>query len=175
MISPDSNILGSIYYSRKGYAGLYLLIYIYANKAGMFICNKQFLCDTLCISLEEVEELVNIMAGEKFISFTKDDICYTFKIKNKSELFTPPTIEEIQAYIDENKFPIDAQRFYNYYDSIGWMVGKHTMQKWKAAVRTWVRKIKENEQGQDYERNKRLSTAAELIKRIDKQRKNGTY
>lgn len=51
--------------------------------------------------------------------------------------FTPPTIEEVQAYCIERKNIVDAERWFNHYTANGWMVGKNKMKDWKAAVRTW--------------------------------------
>lgn len=53
--------------------------------------------------------------------------------------FTPPTLEEVQAYCTERNNHIDAQRFIDYYTSNGWKVGKNPMKDWKAAVRNWER------------------------------------
>lgn len=57
-------------------------------------------------------------------------------IVNKKEsrsVFKKPTIEEIQ-----NEFPnFDAEYFFNYYESNGWMRGKTKIKDWKATVRTW--------------------------------------
>lgn len=54
--------------------------------------------------------------------------------------FTRPTIDEIKAYAAEQKYPnFDAQRFLDYYESKGWLVGKSPMKDWKAAVRNWAR------------------------------------
>lgn len=57
--------------------------------------------------------------------------------KPKRKRFTPPTIEEVQAYCDERKNNVDAQRFIDYYSANGWQVGRNKMKDWKAAVRTW--------------------------------------
>ena len=54
--------------------------------------------------------------------------------------FSPPTIEQVQAYCTEKGYRVDAERFVDYYISNGWMVGKNHMKDWKAAVRTWSRK-----------------------------------
>jgi hypothetical protein len=35
--------------------------------------------------------------------------------------------------------PIEAQRFWDYYESNGWKVGRNPMKDWKAAVRNWQR------------------------------------
>jgi hypothetical protein len=56
---------------------------------------------------------------------------------NISNIFVPPTLEEIQAYCKERNNGVDAQRWYDFYLSKGWMVGKNKMKDWKAAVRTW--------------------------------------
>ena len=53
--------------------------------------------------------------------------------------FVKPTIEEVQAYCQERNKGVDAQRWYDYYSSNGWKVGKNPMKDWKAAVRTWER------------------------------------
>ena len=53
--------------------------------------------------------------------------------------FSPPTLEEVQAYCIERKNNVDAERFIDYYTSNGWKVGKNKMKNWKAAVRTWER------------------------------------
>ena len=77
--------------------------------------------------------------------------------------FTPPTVQEVQAYCAEKGYRVDAERFVDYYTSNGWMVGRNHMKDWRAAVRTWVRKdgkeerktnniflqILEDENGQD--------------------------
>lgn len=53
--------------------------------------------------------------------------------------FIIPTLEEIKVYCRERNNQVDADTFFNYYESNGWMVGKNKMKDWKAAVRTWER------------------------------------
>lgn len=53
-----------------------------------------------------------------------------------------PTIEEIQAYIDEKNVNVDAEDFFDYNEKRGWTVGQYgkaPMKCWKAAVRTCAR------------------------------------
>lgn len=61
-------------------------------------------------------------------------------IKRKNEPFKKPTLEEIQAYIQERNSPIDPEGFYAYYESVGWLVGKKPMKNWKMAIVTWEKK-----------------------------------
>lgn len=56
--------------------------------------------------------------------------------------FTPPTLEEIISYCKERKNKVDPEKFLNFYESKGWMVGKNKMKSWKASVRTWESKDK---------------------------------
>jgi hypothetical protein len=58
-------------------------------------------------------------------------------------LFKKPTLEEIKNFILENNFIVDAEMFFNYYESNGWMIGRYKMKDWKASVRTWERKEKQ--------------------------------
>lgn len=58
--------------------------------------------------------------------------------KNQKK-FIKPTIEEIKSYCKERKNNIDAETFFDFYESKGWVVGKSSMKDWKAAVRTWER------------------------------------
>ena len=58
--------------------------------------------------------------------------------QNKSsKRFIKPTIQEIKDFLREKSISIDPERFYNYYESNGWKVGRNLMKDWRAAVRTW--------------------------------------
>lgn len=66
------------------------------------------------------------------------------KIKENSGRFTPPTLEEVSDYCLERKNGVDPQRFIDYNQSKGWIIGKSKMKDWKAAVRTWEQKENKN-------------------------------
>ena len=51
--------------------------------------------------------------------------------------FVPPTLEEVEAYCRERKNNISPQRFIDYYEARGWMLGSTPMENWKAAIRSW--------------------------------------
>lgn len=52
-------------------------------------------------------------------------------------LFTKPSLEEITAYARSIGFDLNASRFFDFYESNGWRVGKNAMKNWQAAIRTW--------------------------------------
>ncbi len=68
---------------------------------------------------------------------------------DKSTRFVPPTLSEVQDYIQKNSYSVDASTFIDFYTSKGWMVGSNKMKDWKAAVRTWQRKQKSSGNSSD--------------------------
>ena len=57
----------------------------------------------------------------------------------KKKRFIKPTLEEIKQYCIERGNKVDAEHFFDYYESNGWRVGKNSMKNWQATVRTWER------------------------------------
>ena len=62
------------------------------------------------------------------------------KSSAKKEEQLHPLIEEVKTYFQENNFPEqEAQKFYNYFKSVGWLVGGKTpMVDWQAAAQNWM-------------------------------------
>ena len=61
----------------------------------------------------------------------------------KKKRFTPPTVDEVAAYCKERQNGIDPQAFVDHYAASGWMRGKTPIRDWKACVRTWEQKRKQ--------------------------------
>ena len=59
--------------------------------------------------------------------------------KQTDKRFVPPTVEEVREYCRERKNNVDPEKFVDFYEAKGWMVGKNKMKDWRAAVRTWER------------------------------------
>lgn len=70
----------------------------------------------------------------------------------KTSFFKKPTLEEIQKYCLERGNNVNASRFYDFYESKDWRVGKNKMKNWQAAIRTWEadRANKDSSQESDY-------------------------
>ena len=51
-----------------------------------------------------------------------------------------PTLEEVQAYVTEKGYSVDAESFIAFYESNGWKVGKNPMKSWRAALVTWQKR-----------------------------------
>ncbi|WP_317897809.1 transcriptional regulator [Aurantibacillus circumpalustris] len=71
-----------------------------------------------------------------------------------TEGFKRPLLPEIKTYFEENRWSaVEAQKFYNHYQSIGWLVGrKIPMVDWQASAHKWI--LNSNK----FEENKSAST-----------------
>jgi hypothetical protein len=69
------------------------------------------------------------------------------KKEKKRVAFAPPSLEEVNSFIQEKGYSVNASQFVDFYQSKGWMVGKTKMRDWKAGVRLWQnRNCEENKQ-----------------------------
>jgi DNA-binding transcriptional regulator YhcF (GntR family) len=57
--------------------------------------------------------------------------------EKEEKKFRKPTIEEIALYMEEKGMNNVAERFYNFYEAKGWMIGRNQIKNWKACVITW--------------------------------------
>ena len=57
--------------------------------------------------------------------------------------FTPPTLEEVKDYEAQKGYTFSAEKFWGYYESNGWRVGKNPMKSWHGACVTWQGKQNE--------------------------------
>ena len=69
-----------------------------------------------------------------------DNVTVNRKENSKEKRFIKPKLEEIEQFIIDNGYSVDAETFFDFYEAKGWKIGKATMKDWKAAVRTWHRK-----------------------------------
>lgn len=63
----------------------------------------------------------------------------------KTRRFTPPILTEVEEYCKARNNGISPQRFIDFYTAKNWMIGKNKMTDWKASVRTWEGKQKNEE------------------------------
>lgn len=56
----------------------------------------------------------------------------------------PPTFAEVKLFFEEKEAPLsEAERFFDHYESNGWLVGgKSKMKNWEAAARNWLKNSK---------------------------------
>lgn len=86
----------------------------------------------------ENEKEKKLREKKKSVSDSPTQIEINHKLGGKS--FVEPNLNEIKTYFLENNFPEqEAQKFYNYFSSVGWLVGGKTpMVNWQAAAQNWI-------------------------------------
>ena len=105
--------------------------------------NSELVSRSIAISLEMLKQ--------------QNDLFGCSKPKKDPKGFIKPTINEISLFCFERKNNIDAEVFYNFYESNGWLVGKNKMKNWKSAIITWeknsINKEKTSNNGKPTYRN----------------------
>lgn len=88
-----------------------------------------------------VEDSINKENHTHIVSNDTQCVCQKKVVPNGTAptRFVKPTVEEIANYCTERCNNVNAQKFYDYYESNGWKVGRNLMKDWKAAVRSWER------------------------------------
>ncbi|MCF8342468.1 MAG: hypothetical protein K9I82_15940 [Chitinophagaceae bacterium] len=86
----------------------------------------------------ENEKEKKLREKKKSVSDSQTQIEINHKLGGKS--FVEPNLNEVKTYFLENNFPEqEAQKFYNYFSSVGWLVGGKTpMVNWQAAAENWI-------------------------------------
>ena len=77
--------------------------------------------------------------------------------RSPSTKFTPPSLSEVVAYMDDL---VLSKKFYCHYESNGWKVGKNSMKSWRAAADQWkAREINNKNTTEDEQRIGRITTS----------------
>jgi hypothetical protein len=56
--------------------------------------------------------------------------------KNERNII-PPIFSDVEKYAKSRGLKVDVLKWYDHYESKGWMIGKNKMKDWQAAYRTW--------------------------------------
>ena len=80
-------------------------------------------------------------SGQALVSYTNNNK----QIQNKHKLDQPKNEKIVIAFFKKEKWPeIEAKKFYNHYQGIGWKVGGKTkIVDWKATAKNWILKSEE--------------------------------
>ncbi len=65
--------------------------------------------------------------------------------RSSSSVKMPPSLDAVILFFNEkNKTDLDAEKFFNHFESNGWLVGgKSKMKNWQAAARNWISRSEE--------------------------------
>lgn len=92
----------------------------------------------------------------------------------KKENFRPPTKEDIEDFCLNGNLKINIDIFLDHYKGNGWMIGKTKMKDWKATVRNWARRDKDNPKTKgDWMQEHNIRTAKEFLMGGGEMKKRG--
>ncbi len=91
--------------------------------------------DNSCTTSEQVVDKSCTSSEQVLVPYI-NSINNTNSINNKKNTsFYLPSIEEVKEFFEND---LEAEKYFNYYSSKGWVVGnKSPMKDWKAAARNW--------------------------------------
>lgn len=132
-------------------------VYIYNKKQTSKNNLNNIKLDTKTISTKEPVQNLNPLINPKEKKEKEKSCAKKEKLVELDLLFetTVPSIEMILEYFSfKESSQTEANKFFNYYSSIGWLIGGKTkMKDWKAAARNWMLntvKFAANTQKSDY-------------------------
>lgn len=102
--------------------------------------------------LDKLQELKMVVTTcdkmSQDVTYIHTDNTYnTIHTDKPIEIKIPPLLEEVANYCKERGNRVDANKWFDFYQSKGWMIGKSKMKDWRAAIRTWEAKSGERGQG----------------------------
>lgn len=103
--------------------------------------NKNIFIDTNFKIFNENEFLVSEKREKKSSAKKKEkESCPTELVEVSHNSKSTPTIDQVKEYFKQEDYSeFEAERFYNYYTSNGWLIGGKTkMIDWNAAARNWM-------------------------------------
>lgn len=131
--------------SKNPYVGSSVNMYRFdnssSNSCDTSMCLKT---DNSCDNTSEtvVRPYINSINNNKQLKTINNgvDLKIDQPTKSKREIFISPSLEEaILFFKEKNKTDLDAEKFFNHFESNGWLVGgKSKMKNWQAAARNWM-------------------------------------
>ena len=136
--------------SKNPYVGSLINMYSCDNSSSNSSDNSMCLktdnsCDNSCDNTSEihVRPYINNLNNNKLlnnINIVSDNLKVVTQSKSKKEIFISPSFDAVVMFFQEkNKTDLEAQKFFNHFESNGWLVGgKAKMKNWHAAARNWI-------------------------------------
>lgn len=90
-----------------------------------------------CPSSVDGKPLVNQSATVGMLNLTQPNLTKPNVPQNQTTPSQRPSLEDVKEYCSIRSNSVDPEKWFNYYESNGWKVGKNPMKDWRAAVRTW--------------------------------------
>ena len=160
-ISSLSNQYGYCYATNKYFADLYKVDISTISRLLKNLIERGYIKSEIKYkdNSKEIDKRYLQICSEGYMQFCNEGIGKKVKenntsINNKENIntkvfiqkknFKRPTLEELKDYCLEKKYNVDYEKFFNYYESIGWLVGKARtpMKSWTHALNNWIKNEK---------------------------------
>lgn len=77
---------------------------------------------------------------DSLLSAEPTEVVQQTPAKKAAKKFSKPTPEELVSHFEsKGSNSTEAEKFFNYYESNGWKVGRNPMKNWKAASANWLK------------------------------------
>ena len=148
---------------------LYAEITALCNMNGKCTASTQYFCNLYEVSKVSVQKWIKILEDNQYIDRaniyrvgSKEIVSRVITLRNnpskekfadnttinntnltdsnKKAFFKKPTLDQINNYCLERNNNIDAETFFAFYESKGWVVGKSKMKSWRACIITWEKR-----------------------------------
>jgi hypothetical protein len=98
---------------------------------------KQIKDNKGCKGRKDGLQSVSDMDDLKIVPLPKSD--------KRKILFSSPSLNQVKSFfLEKNKTDLEAEKFFNHFESNGWLVGGKTkMKNWQAAARNWIARSEE--------------------------------
>jgi SOS-response transcriptional repressor LexA len=112
---------------------------------------------------EMLEETDDKKAGSSSPAFAHLNAEQTYTRRQKVTALHQPTLEDVLGYFVQKQFPeTEAAKFFNYFKSIGWLVGGKTpMADWQAAANNWMLNAPKFSINERTDKTKQLDSSAD--------------
>lgn len=91
------------------------------------------------------KETKSIESKNNLVSISKE--CVSIKETTGTHTHVRPTLEEVTEYVKSQGLLVNAKRFFNYYESVGWKINGEPLRDWRARLRLWDSKDKGDNNG----------------------------
>lgn len=77
--------------------------------------------------------------------------------------FIPPSVAEVQAYVEENGFLVKPNVFVDFYEARDWYVGRTAIKKWKPIVKLWHERAVEGKSNRTFGNEKTVGSFSSAV------------
>lgn len=111
-----------------------------------------------CISEEYAASILETLDNTFNLKLSENkETTITSHLKKKA--FEKPTLAEVAFYFQEKgcqDAKLESEKFYDFYESKDWHVGKNKMRDWMASVRNWIRVSQNRSSGGGFNKGRDL-------------------